>query len=393
MEGITKSRIGLSLVLLSMCGVAAAQNGPGNPQWNVNIGGPTPDPTDIRDMGLRQQNEPACAIRPGDSSCIICAYNDYRTLDIPAVQDAWQGVSMSCDAGARWFSRIAPGHGADLIAPIDAQFAADPRISAIPGMAILNFIGGIRGEDRGVLAIQHWLEANQEDGNYYEPGAHTIIAETGSDGRFIDKPELLAVIDEGSQASQVQLSTLMENPDLGTIDRFYPSGTLYLAYAVFTGSQSVKLMVKTSKDWGQTWNNKSVKLSEGQNLVSGITMTEMGGKVLAVWRQAGDVNDLDAMYYSITSNGKAWSKPAVLTNICQFDQLSSTTAVADSSLKVGERVTFRTNDFPWVANDGQNFYMFYSDRKTDSDQLCDGHGVAKLYMRYSEDGTDRKSVV
>jgi hypothetical protein len=388
MEGFTKSRVGLSLLLLSMCGFAVAQDGPGNPKWNVNIVGPTPDPADVRDMGLRQQNEPACAIRPGDSSCIICAYNDYRTLDIPAVQDAWQGVSMSCDGGTRWFSRIAPGHGADLIAPIDAQFAADPRLSAIPGMAILNFIGGVRGEDRGVLAIQHWLESNQEDGNFYEPGAHTIIAETGTDGRFIDKPELLAVIDEGGQADPVRLSTLMENPDLGTIDRLYPPGTLYLAYAVFTGSQSVKLMVKTSKDWGQTWSNKSVKLSESQNLVSGITMTEMGGKVLAVWRQAGDVNDSDAMYYSLTTNGKVWSKPAVLTNVCQFDQVSSTTAVADSSPKTGERVTFRTNDFPWVANDGQYFYAFYSDRKTDSNQFCDGRGVAKLYMRYSADGTN-----
>ncbi len=224
----------MMVMLLSLCGAAVGQTGPGpgNPQWNVNIVGPTKDPNDIRDFGLRQQNEPACTIRPGDSACIICAYNDYRTLDHPDVGDAWQGVSMSCDAGATWFSRVAPGSGADLVAPIDAKFAADPRIVAIPGMAILNFIGGFRGEDRGVLAIQHWLESNQEDGDYYEPGRFTIIADTGTDGRFIDKPELLAVLDEGSQASTVTLSTVMENPDLGTITRTYPSGILYLARAV-----------------------------------------------------------------------------------------------------------------------------------------------------------------
>lgn len=376
------------LFCLSELSVAQDESGPGNPQWNVNIVGPTVDPNDVRDLGLRQQNEPACAIRPGDSSCIICAYNDYRTLDVPAVGDAWQGVSMSCDAGATWLSRIAPGSGADLRAAIDAKFAADPRVSAIPGMAILNFIGGFRGEDRGVLAIQHWLESNQEDGDFYEPALDTIIAETGTDGRFIDKPELLAVLDEGSKAGTITLSMVMENSALGTVTRDFPSGTLYLAHAVFTGSQSVKVLVKTSNDWGQTWANKSTKLTESQNLVSGITMTAMGGSVLAVWRQAGDVNDVDAMYYAITTNGgKAWSKPAVLTDICQFDQGSITTA---TNASLAGKVTFRTNDFPWVANDGQNFYMFYSDRidrASNPNQVCDSTGISKVYMRHSADGT------
>jgi len=274
--------VGLVFVSNQAAGQTGPGPGPGNPQWNVNIVGPTKDPADIRDLGLRQQNEPACTIRPGDSACIICAYNDYRTLDVLAIGDAWQGVSMSCDAGATWFSRIAPGHAADQRAPIDAKFAADPRIIAIPGMAILNFIGGFRGENRGLLAIQHWLESNQEDGDYYEPAMNTIIAETGTDGRFIDKPELLAVLDEGSRAGTVTLTSVMENPALGTITRDYPSGTLYLGFAVFTGSQGVKVLVKTSRDWGQTWSNKSTKLTESQNLVSGITMTAMNGSVLAV---------------------------------------------------------------------------------------------------------------
>jgi len=389
MKGITMPRVGLVLIWLGVCSGATAQTdlGPGNPDWNVNIVGPTKNPAHIRDLGLRQQNEPACAIRPGDSSCIICAYNDYRTLDKPEIGDGWQGVSMSCDAGKTWFSRVATGHAASL-APIDARFAADPRLTAIPGMAILNFIGGYRGENRGVLAIQHWPEINQEDANYYEPAQNTIIAETGTDGRFVDKPDMLGVIAQGNKAGTVTLTHVMENPALGTITRTYPAGKLYLAYAVFTGSQSVKLLVKVSDDWGQTWNNQSTKLTESQNLVSGVTMTHKAGNVLAVWRQAGDNNDTDALYYSITTNeGKAWSKPAVLTNICAFDQTSSTTASADSANKLGERVTFRTNDFPWVATDGVNYYMFYSDRKTGTGAACDGTGVAKLYMRYSANGS------
>src|SRR5210317_2364716 len=79
----------------------------GDPRSNVNVVGMTPDPADFPDLRYRQQNEPACAIRPGDSACIICAYNDYRGVDLdsgsessgPGFGDSWQGVSESCDAG------------------------------------------------------------------------------------------------------------------------------------------------------------------------------------------------------------------------------------------------------------------------------------------------------
>ena len=90
----------------------------GDPGRNVNLVGPTPDPEDIRDTGLKQQNEPACAVRPENPACVICAYNDYRTVEKPAdglgnpiIGDAWQGVSTSCDVGTGdvWRSRVAPG--------------------------------------------------------------------------------------------------------------------------------------------------------------------------------------------------------------------------------------------------------------------------------------------
>lgn len=89
----------LILCLLVSLPTAAQTLTAGDPGANVNIVGPTPDEADIRDYGLKQQNEPSCAIRPGDSACIICGFNDYRTVDVPGIEDAWQGVAMSCDAG------------------------------------------------------------------------------------------------------------------------------------------------------------------------------------------------------------------------------------------------------------------------------------------------------
>jgi hypothetical protein len=370
-----------TLILFACVLVSGPVLAQGDPGPNVNLIGLTPDADDIPDKYFRQQNEPSCAVRPGDSACIICAYNDYRTIDV--FGDAWQGVSQSCDAGNSWFSRIAPGHPNDLVAPLPAAFAADPRLQAIPGMAILNFIAGYRDSNVGVLAIQHWLEVNKEDADHYEPGKITYIADEGTSGRFIDKPDMVAVLDPPANQGQITLLTEMENEDLGTIERSFPSGTLYVAYAVFTGSNSVKVLVNTSDDWGRTWKNQAMKLSEDQNQVSGITLTAIGGKVLAVWRRVGDNNNTDAIMYSVISNGgKKATKGEVLAQVCAFDQptLGGTEATAIPM------VAFRTNDFPWSANDDDNFYAFYSDRGRNADGTCDANGRPRIVTQYSSNG-------
>ena len=370
----------VAIAAISFCLLATpvfAQLGPGDPRADVNIVGPTTDPADIRDEGLKQQNEPACAMRPGDGDCIICFYNDYRTVDIFEHQDAWIGMSESCDAGDTWRSRITPGHPTYAVpsARIPAKFAADPRAIAIPGMTIHGFIGGFRGQDIGVLALQHWLENNQEDGDYNEPALFSTIVDEGTEGRFIDKPEFYFKMAQGNPQPTRTLSFEMENPELGVdgiVTRTFPAGTLYAAYAVFTGSQSVKLLVKRSDDLGQTWNNQTKKLTESQNLVSGITMTSLGNTTMAMWRQVRDTNDTDAIYYATTTNdGNSWSKPILLSEICRFDQ-PSTTQTAPVALS-----TFRTNDFPWLANDGKNIYAFFTERVGG----C-ATGVPKIVMQY-----------
>jgi uncharacterized protein YjbI with pentapeptide repeats len=354
---------------------------PGDPRSNVNVVGMTPDPADFPDRRYRQQNEPACAIRPGDSACIICAYNDYRAVDADiGFGDAWEGVSQSCDAGDTWLSRLAPGHPKyePVNYRIPAGFAADPRLAAIPGMAIFNFIAGYRDTNAGVLAIQHWLEVNKEDADFYEPGVETYIADEGTEGRFLDKPDMVAVLDGGMMSNP--LDTVMENPDLGTISRVYPSGTLYVAYAAFTGSSSVKVLVKTSDDWGRTFKNQAMKLSESQNLVSGITLTAVDDKVLAVWRRKGDGNDVDSIMYSVISNGgKKATKGEVLADICAFDQPTLTGKETDITA-----VTFRTNDFPWTANDGENAFVFYSDRGRDGNGDCLADGKPRIVMHHAK---------
>ena len=282
---IVRARSVIAIAFILACPTAVMAQG--DPGPNRNLIGLTPDPADIRDTNARQQNEPSCAVRPGNSACIICGYNDYRTVDL--FGDGWQGVSQSCDTGYSWLSRVAPGHP-NHIAPINAEFAADPSMIAIDGMAIFNFIAGYRDSNVGVVAVQHWLEVNKEDADHYEPGLNTYIVADGSEGRFLDKTDALAVLDPASEQGTINLSTEMENTALGTINRSFPTGTLYVAFAVFTGDHGVKVYYKTSRNWGQSWINQAKKLSEGQNLVSGISLTNIGDTVLAVWRRAGDGN-------------------------------------------------------------------------------------------------------
>ena len=88
---------GSFILAMLAVGTAAAQTYPGDPKPDLNIVGPTLDPADIRDTGLKQQNEPACAMRPGDGDCVVCFFNDYRTVDIPGHEDAWIGQDCARD--------------------------------------------------------------------------------------------------------------------------------------------------------------------------------------------------------------------------------------------------------------------------------------------------------
>jgi hypothetical protein len=351
---------------------------PGNPKPDINIVGPTKNPADIRDEGLKQQNEPACVMRVGDSDCIQCFFNDYRTVDLIGHEDAWIASAESCDGGDNWTSRVTPNHPNHL-APIGFNFAADARAIAIPGLTIHGFIVGNRGSDQGAVALQHWLHINKDDFDFNEPTLNATTVESGTEGKFLDKGELLAVMDDVGNQHELTLSFTMENTELGdngVITRTFPSGTLYAAYAEFTGSNTAKLRVKRSYDWGLTWQNKSTKLTESLTEVSGITMTHLPGLVMAMWRQVNDVNDDDAMFYSITRNGgNSWSKPQLLTNICRFDQRSATVLSPP-------QVMFRTNDFPWMASDGKNIYAFYAERQGDCTL-----GQPEVLMQYTSDGT------
>ena len=239
------------------------------PSPNTNIIGVTPKQENVPDLQMKQQQEPSCVGRPGNESYIICGYNDLRASDLPDKQgDSWIGVSMSADKGKTWLSRLSPGfkgHITDplihpVINPAAKVFAADPSFVAIPGnspgLAILNYIVGERGTSNSVLAIQRWVEFPQEDQDYWKAELPVrVIADSFTDGGFIDKPAFFYLVDELSQQSTITQSIIVEG-EIEPVTVTTPSGTLIVVYTVFLeNSSSSQLLMRTSGDNGVGWSN------------------------------------------------------------------------------------------------------------------------------------------
>ena len=383
--GISRARgsaLGLRLFacLLAITAASAALGEdllPGTPGKNVNIIGPTPDSNHVPDILLRQQNEPACTIRPGSPAYIFCAYNDYRATDFPLIQgDSWIGVSMSADFGKTWFSRLTPGflgHANSL----NLQFAADPNVVSVPGnspgIVILNYIAASRDLNDGIMAIQRWAEMPKEDVNYYLAENKIVAADITNNGRFADKPAMIAMLDEGNKQTTLTISMQLEDGSM--VDRDVASGTLVLCYSVFTGSNSSKVICKTSPDWGDTWS-KDIKISEEQVRVQGVSLTNIGNMLVAAWRRADSNKGIgNSVVTAVSVNGgRTWSKGLEATDLCPIDQQAT-----------GSQI--RMLDFPVIANDGELVYVFAADRRFAGDQSC-ATGIPKIAMTYSDDGVD-----
>ena len=200
---------------------------------------------------------------------------------------------------------------------------------------------------------------------YRKTQAH-IIAD-GSSGRFIDKPHFIFVPDDLNSQTYREETIAVDGRDI-TVRT--PSGTLVVAYAVFTGSSSVKVGVQTSID-GVNWTHFT-KLSESLNQVTGVSLTAIGQKA---WSQRGDARPTTTTATQSCAPfrktaGKTWTKAEVAFNLCPFDQPAT-------------GVSFRTFAFPWSANDGDRFWIFSTDRffeatggiSTSCDAIADLPGV------------------
>ncbi len=177
---------------------------------------------------------------------------------------------------------------------------------------LLNFIAAER-DDNGVggIYVQRWHEVNNETGFNWQPEPESRLIDSGTAGRFIDKPYMfLNLLPPGS--GTVTVSGTLEDGSFNSVQ--VPAGVVTVAYAVFVGSQQngTKVLVSQSSDYGITWSNP-IKLTESLNLNQGVSLSAMGNKMIAVWRQVADSNNGHNIAYALSNDGgNKWGKAKIL---------------------------------------------------------------------------------
>lgn len=363
--------------LLTM--TAASASAQGVPGRNVSLVGPTPRPAScasapfcggkLPDTGLKQQNEPSCAMSP-ETGAIFCGANDYRGVDRTdgTLGDAWLGAMMS-RAGDTWVSRLIPGFKGD-VPSLGFGFGADPIVNAFPGGMGYVFIAGNRGDNgTGGVFFQRWVEAGKEDGYPFVPANEpTRQISSGTAGRFLDKPAAMINL-VGTGTCTIPYVKSDGTPGSRTVPKF----EVAVAYAIFLGSSQsdgTAIYVLKSSDCGVTWDNPGTKITQTISVNQGVSLVANGSSYLAVWRRFGDTNEAPALLYQYSGNrGKSWlNKAALIATIAPFDQPTGNT-------------TFRTNALPAAAADGTAFHVFWAERDATS-------GLSRI--RYSSTATGTK---
>jgi hypothetical protein len=322
---------------------------------NVNVIGPPPAGSgEYADAGLRQQNEPSCAVNPENPLRMCCGFNDYRGIDIPELGDAWEGIACTIDGGESWNSQLIPGHRADLVHSLGLEFAADPNLVSVPGGLVFNYIAANRDQVGG-LYVQLYAWRNKEDGWPVEPVGGPRLVSKGTSGRFIDKPHAFGFLHESGET----VSWNWTNAS-GPQSRELPAGTLAISAAIFTGNDNNdRTMINfwTSDDWGLTWNQPT-KLTESKGINSGINLAANGDTVCAVWRRFDDTNESNAILQACSGDrGDQFAKPKKISDICPFDLTTLNGEAPAEGV-----VSLRSNAFPVIAADGSKFYTFWTDR-------------------------------
>jgi hypothetical protein len=396
------------------------------PGANVNVvGGPActkatdPNcPAQIYgDVTVQRQNEGSMDCSSRNPLNCLSAGNDYRLVGVAGPQDgkvtgdAWLGLYWTRDGGATWRSTLLPGFPGDLssegaASPIFGFGAsADPTVRA--GMAGLFGLSGIafnrNDESGGASALKSGGEGKAgvqffslfiDDNNSSNPDVaprhvRTTIVDSGSSGRFLDKPWFAWDIRRSGSA------TCTIPGSSGVPSQTVPAGNLYVAYATFLGGGNnphSDVWVKRSTDCGQTWNTQA-KLTASIDISQSpmVAINPANGDVYVVWREFGTSGRADRILWSKSTNGgKSFSKASVLHDLGVPSGTSQSTAFDQGSLPnettPGVRMA-RTNDYPSVCI-GSNgvIRVAFSKRIAQPDAFVPGIDFARIVVASSSNG-------
>ena len=335
---------------------------------NSNVVGMTPA-GHYRGIPAMQDNEPSCAINPILQRNIVCAWNGSGGSD-DLIGDTWLRFSESIDGGRTFFNRYLNGSNLNPATSAGQQFGADPVMMCWPGGCGTVMLASTRGEGGGVgggIYMQMMADFNTESGfrKGFKVNLDQIYRSTGS--HFADKPHAIYILDENNPGV-VNVSMTVEKPGGGTelISREWPRARIVVVFALFNPSKTdIEILSTHTDNYGLDWSNpKQVAVTSGRD--QGVSLAAIGDTVFYGFRRFAEGSDANAMMGVVaTRRGTRVSKPfEVAPPICAYDAPTLPSATNNTAAAA------RTNDFPWVSQNGSNFIMVYSERRRSSDGGC-----------------------
>jgi hypothetical protein len=385
---------------------------------NVNVvGGPACSKADdascpfqvFGDVTIQRQNEGSMACSSRNPLTCLAAGNDYRLINLQddadgaggkVTADAWLGIYWSRNGGQSWRSTLLPGwktskatdtrpEGLPAVNPIAGfEAAADPTVRV--GTHGLFYISGIafnRAEESGGVATTlaggegksgvQFVSVYIDDNNSSDPNVppryvRTSIVDSGTSGRFLDKPWIIADKPRGLASC-----TIPAGPGGQPAAQTLPTGVVYVAYATFLGSGNnphSDIWIRSSNDCGATWSNgskvtSSIPLSQSPIIVA----NPVNGNVHVVWREFGQGGSADRILTAMSSNGgRTFGKVTEIAGLGvpqpektwpqgisrAFDQ--TTFPILDPSSPFNQLQMARTNGYPSAcfSSDGQLRVVF-----------------------------------
>ena len=337
-------------------------------EQNSNVVGRTL-PGYYRGIPAMQDNEASCAINPILPRNIVCAWNASGGSD-DRIGDTWLRFSESLDGGRTFFNRYLNGSNLNPATSIGQQFGADPVMMCWPGgcgTVMLAATRAERGGEGGGIYIQWMADINTEAGfrKAFKVNLDRVYRSTGS--KFADKPHALYMLDERDPGT-IDVTMDVEMPDGSTqqLTRSWPKARIIVVFSLFNPSKNdVEILSTYTDDYGGNWSNpKQVAVTSGQD--QGVSLAAIGDTVFYGFRRFANSGDNDD-FMGVVSNdrGQQVGKPFVIaSDVCVYD-VPTLPRDGESSLAAA-----RTNDFPWVSQDGSNFIMVYSERRFNPEEGC-----------------------
>jgi hypothetical protein len=272
-----------------------------------------------------RQNEPSVAVNPrnplvivGSSNDYCGVYNDGEDADgapLP-VGPIWLGYYRSQNGGTSFQSSLVPGYPGDTSpyaarAQVRTASAGDP-VLAWDGAGRL-FAGAESSDDPagskktfGDVWVATYKNPAGVDGATINDGKEfrrSVIVSRGSAA-----PNLLGVFNDKTSIAADRTN----NPAT--------RGNVYFAWSRFTGNGGSNIYVVRSTDHGATFTKPKL-LTTSENDIQDPDIAIRGdGTVTVTWDSSSKKSDLDAVRYSVSTNGgTTWSSPRTLTRYISYD--------------------------------------------------------------------------